>query len=442
MDTIASECDEQGQSAFHRWKLVVILTFLYALSLLDRQIIALLIDDIRADLRISDFQISLLQGIAFAAFYAVFGLFFGRAVDVLSRRAVVTFGVTVWSIASASCGLAQNFWQLAMARFGLGAGEAALAPAAYSMIADSFPKRQLAFALAVFGTGATLGTALSGSFGGLLIYFLQGGITVPVLGHLATWQAVFLVTGLPGLVLAWVIFAAGEPQRRHASQQRPRLSDSLDFMRQRWRFFLGHFVGFGLQSMCAYSLMAWMAIFIHRRYGWSMPEVAAAQTVINLVLVFTAHPLTGYIADRWYRTGRTDAALRLFAFNGVLQILFIFLGVSANSPLMAFAMFFLWGTVSNCTGPAAAALQMVTPSELRGQISSFYILVFNLLGVGLGATIAGAFSTYLFADDKMIGWSVFLTFAIFMPIAIGFLISAMKPMREALARQGESPSVS
>jgi MFS family permease len=420
------------------WRLVVVLTALYALSLLDRQVIALLLDDIRKDLRISDFQVSLLQGISFALFYAVFGLAFGRAVDRLPRRRIVAVGVSIWSLAAAGCGLARNFLQLAGARFGVGAGEAALAPAAYSMIADSFPKARLALAMAVFGAGATLGNALSSAVGGLTLHLLpKAGVDLPLLGHLPAWRAVFLITGTPGLLLAWLIFLAPEPMRRGRKAGGPRpVGDTVAFLRSRWRFFVGHFFGFGLQSLCAYSLISWQAMYLHRRFGWDIPSIAAVLLVVSLVVAGTGQTLTGYLVDRWFRAGRTDACLRLFALAGIAQIGLVFCAVNAANPWVSVFFFGAWGMISNPTGPAAAAIQQIAPNEFRGQLSAAYILVFNLLGVGCGATIAGAFSTFLFRDDHMIGWAIFLTFAIFMPVAIACLVSAMKPMREAIAAAG------
>jgi MFS family permease len=417
------------------WRLVVILTFLYALSLLDRQVIALLLDDIRRDLKISDFQVGLLQGLSFALFYAVFGLLFGRAVDRFSRRGVVTVGVTLWSLAAAACGLARNFAQLAVARFGVGAGEASLSPAAYSMIADSFPKARMVLAMTVFGLGATLGNAFSSGVGGLTIKLLpKTGLDLPLLGHLEAWRAVFLVVGLPGVLLAWLIMLVPEPPRRGLAKAEARpVGDTLKFIRSRWRFFLGHFVGFGLQSMCAYSIISWNAMYLHRRFDWSIPTIAAVFTVTGIIGAFTGQLLVGWICDRWFRAGRIDATLRFFVIAGVVQIGLIFLWASADNPWAAVALTLSWGLISNPIGPAAAAIQLVTPNEFRGQLSAAYILVFNILGVGLGATVAGAFSTFVFHDDLKIGWAIFLTFVCFMPIAIGFLISAMKPMREAVA---------
>ena len=419
------------------WGLVVLLCLLYALSLLDRQVMALLLDDIRADLHISDFQVSLLHGLSFALFYATFGLVFGRAVDHLSRRGVIATGVTIWSIATACCGLARNFAGLAMARFGVGAGEAALAPAAYSMIADSFPKQRLALAMAVFGIGSTIGTGLSNAVGGLVVYLVpKGGLTIPVLGLLEPWRVVFLVAGLPGLIFAALIFLVREPIRRQrrAEGGPSRVRDVVRFMGERRRFFLGHFFGFGLQSMCAYAVMSWQAMYFTRKFHWDIPTIAAVFAALNLIAAFTTQLAMGWVADRWYRAGHKDAYLRLCALCGVVQIGAIAFAMTASNPWAAVAGLLGWAFFANMTGPAAAAIQLVTPNEYRGQVSAAYILVFNLLGVGAGATTAGAFTTYLFRDELKVGWSILLTFAVFMPISIICLVSAMKPMREAVGR--------
>jgi MFS family permease len=433
----ASRDVEAYPSAARAWGPVVLLSALYALSLLDRQVMALLIDDIRADLKITDFQVSLLQGISFALFYATFGLLFGRAVDRVSRRGVISTGVTIWSLATAACGLARNFAGLAMARFGVGAGEAALAPAAYSMIADSFPKTQLALAMAVFGIGSTIGTGMSNAVGGLVVYLVpKEGLVLPLLGLLEPWRVVFLAAGLPGLIFAALIFLVAEPVRRgrRADGGGTQVRDVVRFIRERWKFFLGHFFGFGMQSMCAYAVMSWQAMYFTRKFHWDIPKIAMILTIVNLIAAFSTQLLVGYVADRWYRRGVKDAYLRLCALCGVVQIFAIAFAMTANNPWAAMAGLLGWAFFANTTGPAAAAIQLVTPNEFRGQVSATYILVFNLLGVGAGATVAGAFTTYLFKDDLMVGWSILLTFLIFMPIAICFLIFAMKPMREATAR--------
>jgi MFS family permease len=434
-DLRAAPEDEPYPSSRKAWTLVVVLCLLYVLSILDRQVINLLIDDIRADLHINDLEVSLLQGIAFALFYVSFGLVCGRAVDRHPRRIVVALGVGVWSIATAGCGLARNFLQLAAARLWVGAGEAALLPAAYSMIADSFPKSRLALAMSVFGVGATLGYALSTGLGGLAIYILpQAGLTLPVLGHMSAWRLVFLLIGAPSLLLSLAIFLVPEPPRRGRGDGEARpAADTLRYMRRHWRFFTGHFAGFGLQGMCIYGAMGWQAMYLHRNFGWAIPTIAAVFTGINLVTGFTSVPLFGHLIDKWFQSGRRDAHLAWFAIAAVIETLLVLGFAASPSPAWACAALFGLSVFANCTGPAAAAVNMVTPAEFRGQISAAYILVYNLLGAGFGATVVAAFTTLLFRDDNMVGWSIFLTYAIFMPISILFLRLAMPPMRALVA---------
>jgi MFS family permease len=197
--------------AHARWAVVVLL-MLSALSYLDRQVLFLMVDRVKADLRLDDFKISLLQGFAFALFYGVFGLPFGWAVDRFSRRWIIFAGITIWAVAASACGLAHTFSQLLFARFLVGVGEAALSPAAFSLLSDTFPKHRLTMAIAVFAAGTNIGSGLAFAIGGIVVGLLpEHGATVPLVGHLANWQLVFLLTGLPCLAVGWLIFTVIEP---------------------------------------------------------------------------------------------------------------------------------------------------------------------------------------------------------------------------------------
>ncbi|WP_409456278.1 MFS transporter [Sphingomonas sp. J315] len=167
VDTVAAETDVQSAvSPRIAWFSVTILLLVAIMSYLDRQIISLMVEPIKASLGVSDFEIGLLQGVAFGLFYAVFGLPIGWLVDRYSRRKIIYFGMTLWSLAAGACGLASTYTHLLLARFGVGVGEASLSPAAYSMIADLFPPRRLALALGVFATGSSIGGALAYMAGG------------------------------------------------------------------------------------------------------------------------------------------------------------------------------------------------------------------------------------------------------------------------------------
>ena len=174
------------------WTTLAILFLAYISSFVDRMIISLLVEPIKADFQISDTQISLLLGLSFAIFYCLAALPIGRLVDIWSRKKIVTVGITLWSFMTALCGLAQNYTQLFLARIGVGVGEASLAPAAYSMLADSFPPKKLGLAMGVFTMGTAVGAGLALIIGGAIISFVTGenGENVSLFGisFLSGWQ--------------------------------------------------------------------------------------------------------------------------------------------------------------------------------------------------------------------------------------------------------------
>ncbi len=196
------------------WWSVAVLFLLYSFAFVDRQVLNLMVDPIRASLGISDFQLSLLQGIAFALFYTAFGIPLGLAADRLPRRRVILAGVVVWAMAASACGLASRYWHLLLGRLGVGAGEAALSPAAYSLLADLFPKEKLTLPTSIMGIGGAVGTSLAAMLATKVIAAVpSAGITLPLLGTLQGWQIALLLSGIPGLLLAPLVLTLPEPLR-------------------------------------------------------------------------------------------------------------------------------------------------------------------------------------------------------------------------------------
>ncbi|MCS5575183.1 MAG: MFS transporter, partial [Pseudomonadales bacterium] len=224
------------------WYMVILLTALYMLSFLDRTIIVLLVEPIKADLGLTDTELSLLYGLAFAVFYTFLGIPIARLADRKSRRVIIMVGVSIWSLATAVCGLAKNFGQLFAARVSVGVGEASLSPAAYSMISDSFPTEQRAAAMSVYTMGLYLGVGFALILGGVVIDWVgEGTLTeVPVLGLLAPWQLTFMIVGLPGLLLALMMLTVTEPARRQSTAETSNISLTYAFkwFAVRWRFFI------------------------------------------------------------------------------------------------------------------------------------------------------------------------------------------------------------
>jgi MFS family permease len=392
------------------WFSVIILLVVAISSYLDRQIIALMVEPIRASLGVSDFQIGLLQGVAFGLFYAAFGLPIGWLVDRFSRRRIIYLGMTLWSLAAASCGLASTYWQLLLARFGVGVGEASLSPAAYSMIADLFPPRRLALALGVFAAGSSIGGAIAYMAGGVLIAWLEarGATVLPLIGAVQPWQMVFLMTGLPGLVLATLVLALREPRRTHAKAASDGIDDGfLRFLSGNRRYFLCHFLGFGLLAVLAYGSAAWAPAMLMRRYGMDVAHVGMLMGTISLVMGIPGFLFSGWFVDRWFAAGCRDAHLRYFVYACLIGAAAAVVAFGFATSLWVFVpAYALLHFLQPFTGPAVAHLQMATPGDYRGRISALFVLVFNLMGMCLGPPSVAFMTDFIFKDPAKVNLSL------------------------------------
>jgi MFS family permease len=416
------------------WLTLAILVILASVSYIDRQIISLMVQPIRRDLGISDFQISLLQGIAFALFFAAFGLPLGWLVDRTQRRLVIWGGVTVWSLATAASGLASSFGHLFLARLMVGAGEAALAPAAYSLIADLFPKRRLAVALAAYATGGSLGSALAVFLGGVLIERLSHVSLAFGGAPLATWQLAFLSVGVPGLAFSLLIFLAPEPPRtaRGSTPDGGGMAELLAFLRSRRSFLLCHFFGFACMSALGYAVMNWLPAYVMRHYGVPVGQ-AGAWVGAMIVCSIPGALLTGAFVDRLFARGRTDAHLLVYL---VLALLLAILGACAffvrALPVVA-AMMGLLMFLAAAPGTASAALQIVTPGRLRGRVSALFLFVYQMVGLGTGPMLVALFTDYVFKDDAKVGFAMGSAVVIFGIASASLLALGRGPMRRAVA---------
>lgn len=217
------ECRIGRNPSRSAWYALIVLMVAFMVAMVDRVIIALLVGPIQRDLTISDTEFGILNGFAFALFYLIMGMPIAQAADKHSRRAIIAIGIALWSVMTALCGMAQNFWQLFFARMGVGVGEAALTPAAYSMIADMFPRDRLGRAYGIYSAGAMIGFGGSLIIGGTVIGLVgqREDWTLPLIGQIRSWQAVFLAVGAPGLLIALLAMTMKEPEKRVSPQQVP-----------------------------------------------------------------------------------------------------------------------------------------------------------------------------------------------------------------------------
>jgi MFS family permease len=419
------------------WTAVFVLALLYGLAFVDRQIISLLVAPIRHDLNISDSQIGLLQGFSFALLYSIGGLPLGFAADRLPRRWVIFGGVFVWALAATACGLVHGFGALLACRVLVGVGEAALAPAAYSILSDMFPPQRLTFALSFYAVGALAGSSTSLFVGAAATHWFANGLTLPIFGHLHAWQAAFVATGAPGLLIAFSIFAIPEPPRGlgHAQDQSS-WADMFRFMRSRGAFFTCQIIGFACILTLAYAQLYWGPSFLMRTYGWPVTEVGLVLAIFSFITGAVSMLFSGRVVDALQRRGMKDAHFRFYA---VGTVILIFAGAGAYwapQPWMFFALASLAAITMNMAAVGASAIQLVTPPALRGRVSAFYLAVCSLIAMTFGPQTVAFFTDTVFHNDAAIRASMSCTFLLYAPIALAAFVLGLKPMRDAVTRAG------
>ena len=419
------------------WTSTIILMLLFATAYLDRQIISLMVKPIRAEFGVGDFEVSLLQGFAFAVLYALCGLPLGMAVDRYPRRWIVMGGVLIWSCAAMASGLATSYSHILIARIFVGAGEAALAPAAYSILADLFPKPRLTFALGVFMIGALLGAEGSLAIGGYILHMAANGIAVPLLGRLEAWRFAFVITALPGFVLAALAIFIHEPERTRPAGVGAGWGDVFRFMASRKAFYFCQILGFSLVMGLVYARLAWNPTFLIRSFGWSVQQAGYALGAFGLVTGVAALLIGGRIVDWMFARGQRDAHFRYYVVGGVVMGLFGVATYLAPNPTLFFVGSLIIIFPLNMGAIGASAVQVATPPHLRGRISALYLMSVALFGMTLGPAVVGFLTQHIFATDASIGLALAWTYGVLGPITALLFFIGLAPMREAVAREGE-----
>ncbi len=416
-----SAAEAPWPSPLRAWIVVGLLMVAYTSSFIDRQIMSLLVEPIRADLGITDTQFSLLAGLAFSIFYSVMGLPLGWVADRMSRRMLIIVGMIAWSLMTALCGLATSFLALFIARMGVGIGEAALSPAAYSLISDHFPPERRARAISAYAMGPYLGAGLALIIGGQVIEAASGfgAVTLPLVGELEPWQLVFLAVGLPGIPIALLFLLVREPVRRGLA---PQGSDTvlLPFIKARRTLFLLLFLGFSVFGIAGISYLVWIPAVFIRVHGWTAGDIGVAY---GLILLCTSVPgvyIGGWISDRLLARGHVDAPVRVAVWVMLALVPLVFI-----TPLLPDARWviaslavvsLLFGMLNGLPG---TSLQSVVPNQLRGQIVAAYFLIGTMMSLGIGPTIVA------FVSDTVLGGPAKIGVALAVVGAIATLASAL-----------------
>ena len=425
----------------YSWYVVGALTFVYIFSWIDRQILNLMVAPIRRDLGISDFQMSLLMGFSFAVFYTFFGIPLGRLADSRSRRGLIAAGFAVWSLFTAGCGLAKNYAQMLLCRMGVGVGEASLSPAAYSLITDYFPPNRLATAISVYSMGIYIGSGVSMILGGTVVAFAEGreSWVLPLLGAIRPWQVIFFIVGLPGVLLALLMYTVREPERRgRRGKAGVPLPEVLRYLRENWTTFACHNVGFALISFSNYGAAAWIPSFFIRNHGWTAAQIGMVYGAVLAIAGTLGIVAGGRFADWLMARGHRDATLRVGLLVTLLWLLpgtFIYL---VPSPVLSVALIAVAQFLTSAPfGVAPAAIQQMMPPPMRGQASAIYLFAINLIGLGMGPSAVAAFTTYAFADDALVGYSLLIVTTLAHALSALLLWAGLRPFRRSLERRDQ-----
>lgn len=389
---IAPRQETDDERALRRRSLTLgLLTLTYFFSYMDRQILAILLEDIKADLLLSDTQLGLLTGFAFALFYATLGIPVARLADRMNRRNIITAALTIWSAMTALCGLAQNFTHLLLARIGVGIGEAGSSPPSHSIIADLYPPEKRAGAMAIYSLGVTLGAGL-----GIII----GGTISAYYG----WRWAMVSIGIPGIVLAIFVRLFVVEPRRGLSDANQLAAQAGDMPSLREGFAsmwqtpaARHLVlGVTLTSLIGYALTGWGPTYYQRSFGLSVAQIAMVIAPILMVIGIISGVGGGKVADwvarRWgtWAQSAMVAVFKLIAFPFAVGI---YLVDDPTTGIILYGISILFA--SSYLGPTFALIQGLAPVKLRALWAAITLLVINLIGLGIGPTLIGVLSDLL-----------------------------------------------
>ena len=407
----------------YAWYTVGVLTVCYTLSFIDRQILSLLVGPIKAEFNATDTQVGLLGGLAFSLFYTLVSLPAGRLVDRFNRRNIIVAGVFCWSLMTAACAVARGYPGLFLARMGVGVGEATLAPAAVSMISDSFPNEKLGSAMSTYGIGIYLGSGLALLLGGLVVELLTQTptLTLPIFGEIASWRATFLVVGLPGLLVALWVFTLKEPMRKRAIMNSDgavaqlTVAETLAVIGKRWVPVASIALGLMFQAVALYAFMLWSPGVLQRSFDWSPQQTGLVMGLVVLIGGSFGMLSGGRLSDSGLVAGRRDAALRVATYSSiagtlVFAALMVAQGYSALSTVAVFAV----GVVllAMPAGSCYAASQMVLPNQVRGQALALILFIANLGGLTMGPLLPGLLNDFVFRSESALGLSLGITLSV------------------------------
>jgi len=397
----------------YAWYVVAVLLLLNVSSFIDRQVLALMVTPVKADLGLTETQMGLLLGPAFAATFAFSAFIVGRLADRRSRPAIIAWGVAAWSVMCTASGVANTYGQLFAARVGVGIGEATLSPSANSLIADYFAPEQLATAMSVFTSGVFIGSGLAYFIGGTVIEAVSSlePWRLPFFGEIRAWQRVFIVVGLPGILLALLALTIREPRRDRVAGSPPlhafTVAEVTAWLRRHRRAYSTFGAGIALYAIVNFGTAFWFPAFFERSHGWSAGKIGllmgGATAIFGVVGVIGG----GRLADWFKARGRRDGNLVVLILSATISIIAALPLYLTDSEWVLISALIVTNIVAAAPfGAAAAAMQEMSPSAMRGQAAALLVFLLNFVGLGLGPPAVALVTDNVFRDPAKVGFSL------------------------------------
>lgn len=416
-----------AENTKYRYLVMFLLFLVYAFNFLDRQIISILAIPIRDELGLTDRQLGLLGGLAFAFLYSTLGVPIAWLADRANRTWIITGALTLWSGFTAACGFATNFWQLFLARVGVGIGEAGGVAPSYSLIADYFPPKSRARALAVYSLGIPIGSA----FGVIAGAQIAGG----AISESLDWRAAFIIVGVAGILIAPIFkLFVREPVRGgldtvkpDPAAKKPSFGEVLKVLSGKPSFWLLTF-GAACSSMMGYGVFFWLPSFFARTFDLGIIDTGWLFGTV-LFIGGTAGIVLGGVLSDWLGSRSVSAYARVPGIAFLLTTPLYIAGVLAPTPILSLILFLIPTALGLAwLGPALSAFQHLVPPSMRTTASSIFLLVNNLIGIAGGIYVLGEFSTLLtpsFGDDAL-RYSIILGSLIYLVAGTLFLLASKR----------------
>jgi len=407
--------------------MVAVLLAFYVISMMDRLVITMMVDPIQRDLALSDFQMGLILGPTYALANALAVFPLGWAADRVRRPRLLFGSVATWSLATAGSAVARSLSGLVVGRLGVAVGEAALLPAAYSMIADKFPTRRLMTALAVFGMGPKIGTAAAFMTVGAVFAAVDkmSPLSLPWVGPMHAWRMVMLIIGAPGVLFAFLALTISEPARIAKTIGPQPVGGLLSFLSSNRAVIIPLLTGFSLMGICSGALNNWTPSYVTRAFGWGPARYGPAMGIISLIGAWAVIP-KGLAVDWLFARGMRDAHIRFYTW---VQLAILPVAVAAFLVKTPMVFLILYGAVNIVALTyliyASAVVQLLSPSHLRGRVVSIFLFCSSVLAQGVGPAATGALSDFVFKSKSGLGPALAI-------VSISSLLLSLLALRWAL----------